>query len=128
MDEETKPALTERQIKQQEREQKTKDRVNAEKALKAEYHKIAKSPALLDLLAKVKSFADYHTKVAKDGVGFQESRDDEGALQQMVIRLEPAQRLTELDKAAGIQEIIDYLDRKITIDTSTNKKEDTNGQ
>lgn len=117
MQEEPKVELSEREIKRLDRERATNERVNAEKALTAEYLKIAKTPAFQDLLSKVKSFGDYHLKIAKDGVGLKDVSEG----RQEIIKLSHEERVSELDKAAGIEEILDYLTRKTTITTSTNK-------
>ena len=117
--EEKKP-LSVREQKALERSEKAQERENQEKRTKAEYHKIRSSEALEDLTAKMVSFRDYYTKIAQDGM----AGTDKGE----VVNLSPEQRLTSLDKAAGIQVIIDYLERKLTIEPVISKKEKDNEQ
>lgn len=86
-------------------DEKMRERKGQLDVLHAEYLKLKDSPVLSDLLEKARSFAAYHTTIARDGVG----ADGEGN----TIYLEPHKRVSELDKAAGIQEIIDYIGRMV---------------
>lgn len=123
--------LTAREEKRQARERAVAQREAREKQLKADYRKIKDEPAFVDLVAKIRSFAEYHTKIAKDGVGFENKviGQHEGApiQEQVVVKLTHEQRVTDLDKAAGIEEILDYVTRKVTIDLSNNEQEPTDG-
>lgn len=101
-------------------------RDNVEKELRAEYLKVRKSIAVADILAKSKSFAAYHCQVAQDGVAYEPSTDEKGNPRQQIVKLTPEERVTHLDKAAGLQEMIDYIERKLTIDSGI-KKEDIDG-
>lgn len=129
------PRVNPHEEKRLERERKTQETAAKEKQLKAEYYKIAQTPAFLDLQAKIQSFLDYHIKVAKDAVGFENKtvgRDESNnpITEQVLIRFTSEQRLSDLDKGAGIQEIIDYVDRKLTIESSISsikKKDKTDG-
>lgn len=112
MQEEPKREKTPRELQREEHDRLTLVRANAERALTAEYLKIAKTPAFQDLLSKVKSFSELHVRVAKDGVGRRE---------QQIVKLNPEERVSELDKAAGIEEILDYLERKTTVSVTNNK-------
>ncbi len=105
--------LSDREFDRLERERLKTERINAEKSLKAEYWKIKDSIAFKDLLSKVKSFIELHKEVATAAVG---SNGKE------IIQLTQDQRMTELDKAAGQIEILDYLNRKLTITTSEKEK------
>lgn len=119
--EEPKVEKTERQLKTEERDRLVQERENAQKAMKAEYRKIAGIPALVDMSKKLRTLADYHAKLAKDGVGYEKNAD--GSPGQMV-RMSPDQRLTELDKAAGLEEMVDYLTRMLTIEPVKTAKKD----
>ena len=92
----------------------SEERANAQKLLKAEYFKIKKSAAVEDLLIKMRGFIDYHTKVAKDGVAYENGKDADGNLIQHTVRFTPEQRVSHLDKAAGLEEILDYIDRQLS--------------
>lgn len=95
-------------------EKGTRERQEAAQALKIEYKKVKDSPAIKHLLVKMRQFADWHTKVAKDGVGFVDKKDESGlVIDQEVTFLAPEKRLQELDRAAGIEEIITYLEGQL---------------
>ncbi len=83
----------------------TKERAKAASDIKAAYMAAANDPVLLDVLAKAKAFCAYHIKVAKDGVG----TDIKGAL----VYHSNERRVSELDRAAGIQSLIDYIERQL---------------
>jgi ribosomal protein L29 len=92
----------------------SEERANAQKLLKAEYFKLKENLAMQDLTAKLHSFIEYHTKVAKDGVAYENGKDAQGNLFQQTVRFTPQQRVSHLDKAAGLEEIADYLDRQLS--------------
>lgn len=85
--------------------------------LKEEYKKLETNPAFIDLLAKVDSFAAYHTKLAKDRTGIENHDEVVGekvVTVQNIVKLSEGERLAELDRAAGIEEIKDYVARQLT--------------
>jgi hypothetical protein len=84
-------------------------------AVKHSYARIKDEPAFRDLLAKAKSFAAYHTKMAKDGVGYRDTGqfDEKGKPIQEIVYYTNEKRVSELDKAAGIEELEDYILRQI---------------
>lgn len=86
-------------------DEKMKERKSDVQTLRAEYLKLRDSPVLADIIAKSKSFASYHTTVARDGVG----ADKDGN----IVYFEPHKRVSELDRAAGNTEISDYILRMI---------------
>jgi hypothetical protein len=94
-------------------------RSNAEKELRAEYLKFKESIALADILEKSKSFMSYHSRVAQDGVAYEFDKDG----QEHIVRLTADQRVGHMDRAAGIGEMVDYIERKITIEPEVNKEE-----
>jgi hypothetical protein len=85
-------------------------------AIKHSYARIKDEPAFRDLLAKAKSFAAYHTKMAKDGVGYRDTGefDAKGKPVQEIVYYDQAKRLSELDKASGIEELEGYVLRQLT--------------
>lgn len=86
-----------------------KERQSTTELVRASYLQIKDSEAIADLFKKCREFAAYHTQVAKDGVGYKMVDDT-----QEIVQLTPEKRLSELDKAAGIEEIIGYLERQVT--------------
>jgi hypothetical protein len=64
---------------------------------------------MADLLVKIKSFSAYHNSVAKAGVGYKVNPD--GTSDE--VRLTGDERLRELDRSAGIDEIADYIERQL---------------
>lgn len=99
---------TKRQKIKKVHDEKAKERADEQGLLKAQYYALKDDPVIINLLEKIKSFADWHSKIAKDGVGYRE--DAEG--KQQVVKLSPEDRVSELDKAAGIEEISDFLNRQ----------------
>lgn len=92
---------------------------SAHKALSAQYLQIKSTEAMQDLYTKMVGFHDYHLKLAQDGVGYESTgqSDKDGEVIMRTIRLTPEERTGHLDKASGIQEIIDYLDRRLAMPT-----------
>lgn len=94
----------------QKKNQERADKINE---LRISYKKIKNEPAFADILVKSQQFADYHLKMAKDGVGYRETgrEDKNGNPIQETVFFDSNKRVTELDKAAGIEEIVAYLER-----------------
>lgn len=95
-------------------QKKNEERASIINELRVSYKKIREEPAFQDILAKAKQFAGYHLKMAKDGVGFRETgqKDEEGNPLQETVFFDKDKRTTELDKAAGIEELVAYLERQ----------------
>lgn len=89
------------------------ERANTQKLLKAEYFKLKDSPAVEDLLKKLRGFIDYHTQIAKDGVAYESVPDGSGGTTLKTVRVTPEERLSHLDKSAGLGEILDYFNRQL---------------
>lgn len=98
-----------------------KDRASKQNELKVSYKKIKDEPAFKDILAKAKSFHDYHLKLAKDGIGYQQTggKDEFGNPIQQTVFFSHEKRVTELDKAAGVEELFLYIERQITDEALT---------
>jgi hypothetical protein len=84
--------------------------------LKAQYLKEKANPVLVDILTKAKSFASYHTKMAQDGVGARATNDryENGQPVMETVYYSNEKRISEIDKASGILELVDYIERQIT--------------
>ena len=94
--------------------QKQKERQDKADELKHIYLTERDSPAIADILAKARSFAAYHTKLAKDGVGAKNvGLDDSGAPIIEDVILTSEQRMSELDQAKGIEQLISYVEQKL---------------
>lgn len=104
------------QVKRSAHKAKAEARVSEVQSLKHSYAQIQNEPAFLDILAKAKSFAGYHTKMAKDGVGYRDTGrfDENGKPIQEIVYYDQPKRLSELDKASGIEELEDYILRQLT--------------
>lgn len=90
------------------------ERQSEEDAIKASYIKIAKEPAMQDVITKLKELVGYHEKIAKDGVGYKNVTNADGVTNQELIYFTPEKRLGELDRAAGIEEGLSYIERRLT--------------
>lgn len=104
------------QVKKSEQKAKAAVRASEVDSLRHSYARIKDEPAFLDILAKAKSFAAYHAKMAKDAVGYRDTGqfDDKGKAIQEIVYYKGEKRLAELDKAAGIEELEDYILRQLT--------------
>lgn len=103
-----------RQNKKELHEKMDVERKSTSDSLKIEYTKLRKNPAMLDLRAKLKAFSEWHLKVAKDGVGYRKTGTDANGKDIMeIVYHTNNKRVSELDRAAGLQEGIDYLDRQL---------------
>jgi uncharacterized linocin/CFP29 family protein len=100
----------------EEHQKRANERANNQNELKVSYKKIMNEPAFKDILVKGKQFAAYHLTLAKDGVGYQQtgSKDDSGNAVQQTVFFSHEKRVTELDKAAGIEELSSYIERQIS--------------
>lgn len=97
------------QVKQEFQKRKAQERAEALALTKSQYLAEKDNPVILDVLAKAKSFAAYHTKVAQDGVGYKSNKAGEAP---EIYYLTSEKRLQELDKASGMLELIDYIERQ----------------
>lgn len=104
------------QVRRAAHKEKAAVRASEVDSIKHSYARIKDEPAFRDILAKAKSFAAYHTKMAKDGVGYRDTGevDENNRPKQEIVYYEPAKRLSELDKASGIEELEDYMLRQLT--------------
>lgn len=96
-------------------EREAKKRADAQAAIAAEYRSAVdnEDPVLADIRKKLQGYIDYHTKMAQDGVGVQKTghKLEDGTDEMETIFYTGEKRLSELDKAAGLLELSDYIDR-----------------
>jgi len=104
------------QVKRKANKEKAAVRASEVDSLRHSYARIKDEPAFIDILAKAKSFAAYHAKMAKDAVGYRDTGqfDEKGKAIQEIVYYKGEKRLAELDKAAGIEELEDYILRQLT--------------
>ena len=93
-----------------------KERANEVIDLKLAYGNKQAQPALADLKSKIQKFQQYHIKIAQDGVGAKKTgyKLSDGSEEIENVYLTSEQRAAHLDKAAGLQEIFDYIERMET--------------
>ncbi len=103
-----------RTIKSKLHDENTKTRANDIVFIKAQYLKEKDNVVVLDILEKAKSFAKYHTKMAQDGVGVRKTghKLTNGMDETETIYYSNEKRLNELDRATGLLELIDYIERQ----------------
>lgn len=118
MSEQTKQAnLTRVQKVKALHEEKDRERQGNAQTLKAEYLRAADDVVLKDILAKAHSFVAYFEKLAKDGVGAKKVGEDvDGRDIIEDITFTPDQRLSNLDKASGIESLIAYIEGKLKVE------------
>lgn len=86
-----------------------KEREFAVKQIRAMFQSPTHAELLQHILQKAKGLADYHTRIAQDGIGVTKESDD----RVVTYTLKPSERVSYLDKASGIMEIVDYINRQI---------------
>lgn len=100
-------------------QQANKDRAADIDAIRASYQKIKDTPGFKDILTKAGELIKYHEKIAKDGVGYKTVMDENGIPRQELIYFTPEKRLGELDRAAGLEELIVYVERQLVLRVAT---------
>lgn len=105
-------------------EQKTKERASDQATLKAMYLANPDDPILVDILSKSQQFIDYHVKIAQDGVGARKTgfKLSDGTAEVENYFFTNDEIASEMKKAAGIQELLDYLHRQLKIPTEPKVK------
>ena len=94
--------------RQEQKDQKAlilKTRARKEKALTKSWEKIKKEVAVKELMRFISVEIDRHRKVGNDGVGV----DAEGE----IVRFTNEQRISMMDRASGLEEVENYLERRL---------------
>lgn len=99
---------------------KDKERQSNIAVLRAAYAQEKDGVVLTDILAKAAQFQKYHLKLAQDGVGARKTGHKlvDGTEEVENFFLDNHQRAGHLDKASGIQELVDYINRTINPPTA----------
>lgn len=94
-----------------------KKRKEAADTIKSAYLADKDGLVLSDVLAKARGFVAYHVKLAQDGTGARRTgfKLEDGTAEVENYFLSSSERVTHLDKSAGLLEIIDYIERQLTI-------------
>lgn len=90
------------------REKNEKERAEKIASIKNAYLAEKDGIVITDLLKKAELLSQYHLKIAKDGVGYKNEGKES-------YHLSSEERVRELDRAAGIDELFDYITRQITV-------------
>lgn len=90
-------------------------RLNQIKANRAAYAQIKDSVALADILHTGQRYIDLNLKLAQDGVGARETghKLTDGTNEVENYFFSKDERLAKLDNAAGIQQLLDYIERQL---------------
>jgi ABC-type phosphate transport system auxiliary subunit len=106
---------TRAQARKQLHEARTKQRKADFEQLRAEYAENKENPVVLDILAKAKSFRDYHTQLAVDGVGAKVVADPDGQDGQRVVdyELTKEQTFRELGGSSALVQLITYIEKQL---------------
>lgn len=106
---------TRAQVKKDLHKKKTEERKRNAESLAHEYATIKDSPALEDILAKARSFRDYHRKLATDGVGAKVVADPDSQEGTRVVEYElnDSQTFRELGGASALEQLIVYIEAKL---------------
>lgn len=106
---------TNRQKRIEAQREKQRQRTGEIKALNALYNQSKDDPVILDILKTARELGAYHRTIAEDGVANEATGrvDKDGIAEMQMLRLNDRQRMGHLDKAAGIQEMLNYIDRRV---------------
>lgn len=120
----TKNANVTRAQKVKLHEQNTKKRASDFATLKAMYLARKDDLLLADVISKCEEFIKYHTKLAQDGVGARKTgyKSTDGTPEIESYFFSNNEIVSEVKKAAGIQEILDYLHRQLILPESAKAK------
>jgi hypothetical protein len=115
------------QLRKERHQEMVKERKADRDRLKIAYKKASNEEVLEDILGKIKNFINYHTQVARDGVGGKPTGQVDKQNQPIIdyVPLSKEERLTHLDKAAGQEEVLNYINRMLADDPAEKKKEKT---
>ena len=91
-------------------EEGTKERAQEVATLRAAYLQHRDSIVIRDILTKAKMFMQMHDDVARFGEGARQGADGP-----QTFSLTPQERVSQLDRSAGIQELVDYIERQVKI-------------
>lgn len=109
--------LTRAQAKRQEHEKKTKERLDNLREIRNAFRLASKNDSLVleSIVSHAEKLISYNEKIARDGVGARKTGHllENGSEEVENIFLKPAERISYLDKAAGIQLLVDYIKRQI---------------
>lgn len=91
------------------------ERVKTAKNIKGIYQAEKDNPVLEDILNKANGFIKYHVKIAQDGVGARKTghllTNNQPEVENYF--LSNSEIAGEMKKAAGIQELVDYIERQL---------------
>ena len=91
------------------------ERVATAQNVKAIYQAERDNPVLEDILKKATGFIKYHVKIAQDGVGARKTghllTNEQPEVENYF--LSDSEIAGEMKKAAGIQELVDYIERQL---------------
>ncbi len=107
-------------------QRKALQRKKDNQAIRAMYQNEGNSDLVQHLLAKAREFAAYHITIAKDGVGARKTgyKLEDGSPEVENYFLKQSERVSHLDKAAGIDELIGYIERQMTVEVVAPKPTD----
>lgn len=110
--------IQEKRKKVEAHQRAVRERASEAKHVKAIYQDTVHDELLADLIRKGNSFVDYHLKIAKDGVGAKKTgfKLEDGTEEVQNVFLTQAERCAHLDKAAGIEELLNYIQRQLLAD------------
>ncbi|UOF80566.1 hypothetical protein [Caudoviricetes sp.] len=116
-DETVAKRIQEKRKKIETHKQKSQERAKEVSDLRAAYKSLEKDPVIVDILTKAKTFASYHSKMAKDGIGARVTGRDAESGKDIVetVYLTSEQRIAELDQAKGLEQLIAYIERQFEI-------------
>lgn len=95
----------------------TKQRASDQATIKSLYLASADDPILLDIITKAEAFIKYHIKLAQDGTGARKTgyKLSDGTAEIENYFFSSDEIAFEMKKAAGIQELLDYINRQLTL-------------
>lgn len=107
-------AMTRAQRARAEHEAKTSERLNDLREVRNSFREIKDTPAMKNLIHYINTMVKMNEKIARDGVGARRTgyKLENGQEEVENIFLSKDERVAKLDRAAGQQDILDYLLRQ----------------
>lgn len=102
-------------------EQRTKERADKAATIKAVFQSERDGLVIQHTLKVAKQFVSYHQKIAQDAQGARQTgyKLEDGTQEVENYFLGKDERVAHLDKASGIQELVDFIERQIKIEEPT---------
>lgn len=123
-------AMTRAQQARAEHEAKSAERLNDLREVRSSFRQIKDTAAMQNLVKYINTMVSMNEKIARDGVGARKTgyKLENNTDEIENVFLSKDERVSKLDRAAGQQDILDYILRQIGADDATEVAEAPNAE